>query len=104
MNVPVPPPLPFYPAPQPRPRSSLGLVSLACGLVALLIGWVPLVGFVGLVAAIIGVITGAKALQLRKRGYDVDHGLATAGIALSGLVLFFVIGFLLLFASLLAAA
>lgn len=77
------PPHPVYavPSPVPHPRtSSTGPASFACGLMAALLGWIPLVG---IALGVLGLALAMKALRLAKLGYLSDRGLAIAGVVLS---------------------
>jgi hypothetical protein len=80
------PPHPVYaaPSPVPHPRtSSTGPASFACGLMAALLGWIPLVGIAGIALGVLGLALAMKALRLAKLGYLSDRGLAIAGVVLS---------------------
>ena len=106
-----PPHAPYGPAPQPvysvpspvpePPATSAGHASMAFGVVAFVLGWIPFVGVVGLACGVAGLMFGLRAQRLAGLGYVTDRGLTIAGVALSciGLVAGVVInGVVLVFA------
>jgi hypothetical protein len=79
-------PQPVYWVPSPVPEllaTSAGHASMAFGLVALVLGWIPFVGVIGMTGGVAGLVFGLRALRLAGLGYVTDRGLAIAGIALS---------------------
>lgn len=65
--------------PPTSPKNGLGIAALIFGILALLTCWLPVVGFVlGLLAIILGVLGRGRA----KRGQATNQGSATAGLVL----------------------
>ena len=62
----------YQAAPSPHGAS---IASLICGVCGLLFGWIPIVGIIGLGAAIAAIVTGIIGLQ-----HPNGRGLAIAGI------------------------
>jgi hypothetical protein len=60
-----------------------GPVSFALGMLAFLLGWIPLVGPIGAGLGVLGLVLGMKALRLAELGFSSDRGLAIAGVVLS---------------------
>jgi hypothetical protein len=72
-----PVPHPAQPVPDPKPKSGLAITALVIGIVAFLVGWVPIFGLlIGAVAGVFGVL----ALVRRQR-----KGFSITGIVLGGL-------------------
>jgi hypothetical protein len=69
------------------PASGASVAALVCGILGLLTGWIPIVGFIGLVLAIVAVIAGFIGLQ-RPNG----RGMAIAGLICGALVILLWIG------------
>lgn len=64
-----------------QPKSNgIAIAALVCGIIAVLIAWVPFVVVIGLILAILAVIFGIQGL---KRAGEVDKG---RGVALAGLI------------------
>jgi hypothetical protein len=81
-----PVPVPVYAVPPPIPQAPVtntGPISFAFGMLAFLLGWIPLVGLIGTGLGVIGLVLGLKALRLAKIGFISDRGLAIAGVVLS---------------------
>lgn len=79
-------PVPVYAVPTPTPQAPVtntGPVSFAFGMLAFLLGWIPLVGLIGAGLGVVGLVLGLKALRLVKIGFISDRGLAIAGVVLS---------------------
>jgi hypothetical protein len=79
-------PVPVYAVPSPvsqAPVTNTGPVSFAFGMLAFLLGWIPLVGLIGTGLGVVGLVLGLKALRLAKLGFVSDRGLAIAGVVLS---------------------
>lgn len=66
-------------APQPQPTNALAIASLVLGIVSILFVWIPIVGILGTLMAIIGLVLGL--LALRRRG---GRGLAIGGLVCAG--------------------
>ncbi|WP_433295237.1 hypothetical protein ACQPZQ_12615 [Pseudonocardia sp. CA-142604] len=79
-------PVPVYAVPSPMqqaPVTNTGPISFAFGMLAFLLGWIPLVGLIGTALGVVGLVLGLKALRLAKIGFISDRGLAIAGVVLS---------------------
>jgi hypothetical protein len=63
--------------------SGVSIASLVCGIIGVLVGWIPIVGFIGLVLGIVAVATGIMGLQ-RPNG----RGMAIAGLICGAVVIF----------------
>lgn len=69
-------------APQPQPTNGLAIASLVLGIVSILFVWIPVVGILGTLMAIIGLVLGILALrQPTGRGLAIG-GLVCAGVSL----------------------
>lgn len=88
---------PYYPAydDQPQGRNGIAVAALTCGIIGMLIAWIPFIGFAGAVLAILGLVFGIVGLRRsnlvgRGRGQSIA-GIVTGsvGIALAilGIVL-----------------
>jgi hypothetical protein len=86
-GYPPPPPQPAGAGAQPiyvpvpvraDPGDGMALTSMILGIVAAVVGFIPICGFVALAPAIIGIILGALGLRSERR-----RGMAIAGIILS---------------------
>jgi hypothetical protein len=78
-------------------NSGLAVASLVLGLVGIVFDFIPGVSFIGLIAAIVGLILGivAKNQIKNSNGQIGGGGMATAGIVLAIIVLaLFVLGML----------
>lgn len=82
-----PPQQPQYAPAPPAPKGSngLGIAALVLGIVGGLVGLIPILGWIGLVACFVGVVLGAIG------AFRVPRGLAIAGVIVSilGLILGF---------------
>lgn len=69
-----------------RVGNGIALAGMVCGIVSLVIGWVPFVGLLGLVAAIVGLILSipglARAKQTGERRSFAIAGIVTSSIGL----------------------
>ncbi|MGY1604660.1 hypothetical protein [Geodermatophilus sp. SYSU D00815] len=66
-----------YPAPQQAPGNGLGVAGFVCGLVGLVLCWVP---WIGMLLGLVGVVLGGIGIsQGKKKG-------ASTGLAIAGLV------------------
>jgi hypothetical protein len=81
-HVPQTPTFGASPTPIPPPTSNPAMTSFACGVIAILIGWVPVIGLIGMVLAIVALVTGIIAVR-RPNG----RGYAIAGIVCAALVI-----------------
>jgi hypothetical protein len=98
---PTPPPPPpsgqpggaYYPPPPPMPyagqgavppvrRNGMGTAALILAIIALLICWIPFVGFLGLILGIVAMILGFVGRGRAKRGEANNSGVALGGIVL----------------------
>lgn len=66
----------------PAPANGMAIASLVLGIVSVLIVWIPIVGVLGSVMALIGLVLGILALRR-----DGGRGLAIGGIVCSGVSL-----------------
>jgi hypothetical protein len=71
----------------PKSVSGLGIASLVVGLVALTITWIPCLGFVGIVPAVIGAILGLVGLIVSLAGGKSSASFPIAGILVSGVAI-----------------
>jgi Protein of unknown function (DUF2510) len=83
-----PPGAPFAPpgtgaaSPARRAGNGIALAGMVCGIVSLVIGWLPFVGLIGLVAAVVGLGLSIPGL-LRGRETGERKGFAIAGVVTS---------------------
>lgn len=69
-------------APQQQPTNGLAVASLVLGIVSVMFVWIPVVGLLGTLMAIIGLVLGLLALrQPGGRGLAIG-GLVCAGVSL----------------------
>ena len=97
-QIPTPPPASPYVAPAPGagPKQGLSLASFILGLVGLVFSWVPILGFLAAVAAVIlGFIAKAKEKQAPKWMWIVGVIAGFVAVVISLIVL---IGFIALIA------
>lgn len=97
---PVPPQQPAYPAPYPnqyplqvaaQPKTNgLCLASLITALAPLIINWIPVVQWFGLLSSIAAIILGAMGLKKVKasNGAETGKGMAIAGIVIGAVDIF----------------
>lgn len=76
-----------YPAPPVHHRNGMGTAALTLGIVGLVVGLVPIVGFAGFVCAILGVIFGAIGISRSGRGLASNKGVAIAGTIISAIAI-----------------
>jgi hypothetical protein len=86
--APYPPyqPQPFSAVPSPyreRPVTNAAPAAVAFGILALVVGWVPLVGILGIASGVVAIAFAVRALRLAALGYVSDRGLAIAGSVLA---------------------
>jgi hypothetical protein len=92
-QAPPPPPPAGYPAPPPMPyaaqtpppaspRNGMGIAALILAIIALLICWIPFVGFLGLLLGVVAVILGVIGRGRAKRGEATNGGVALGGLVL----------------------
>lgn len=79
--APAPEPAPSYPAPAPKEGNGMGVASLVLGILSILLGWIPIIGFVSWILAPLGLIFGFIALGKTNKGLAIG-GLITSGIGL----------------------
>lgn len=74
----------------------MGVASLVIGIIALILGFVPLCGIIALVPAIIGLILGiVDAVKKSKTGES--KGMSIAGIVLCSISIIVIIGYYVMF-------
>ncbi|MBP3854290.1 MAG: DUF4190 domain-containing protein [Ruminiclostridium sp.] len=56
------------------------IVSLVCGIVGMVGGWIPIVGYITGILSILGIVFGAMALKDKPEGSE--KGMAIAGLVL----------------------
>lgn len=66
----------------PQPTNGMAIASLVLGIVSVLVVWIPIVGLLGTMMALVGLVLGI--LALKKPG---GRGLAIGGIVCSGVSL-----------------
>lgn len=66
-------------APQPQPTNGLAIASLVLGIVSIMFVWIPIIGLLGTVMALVGLVLGI--LALRQPG---GRGLAIGGLVCAG--------------------
>jgi hypothetical protein len=67
-------------------RNGIAIASLVCGIIAVLIAWIPLVVIVGIVLAILALTFGVAGLR-RSRAVGRGRGQAITGLVTGGLAL-----------------
>jgi hypothetical protein len=83
----------------PAPTNGMAIASLVLGIVSVLIVWIPVVGILGTVMALIGLVLGILSLR-RLEG----RGLAIGGIVCAGVSLVITALYLMAFLAVIAAA
>lgn len=77
----------------PAPTNGMAIASLVLGIVSILIVWIPIVGILGTLMALISLVLGILALR-----HATGRGLAIGGIVCSGVSLaitaIYMLGFL----------
>ncbi len=82
------------------PSNGLAVTSLVLGIIAVVTCWIPVVGFIGLICAIVGLVIGIIGVQR-----PLGRGLAIGGIICSAFALLvWIVGIIFLSAILTAAA
>jgi hypothetical protein len=66
------------------PKNGIGIAAMVVGIVALVLCWIP---FLGLVLAIVAVVLGIVGIRKASRGEATNKGMAIAGVATGGLAL-----------------
>ena len=59
----------------------MSIAALVCGILGLVGGWIPVVGYFALILSILGIVFGAKGSKIAKETGE-GKGLATAGLVL----------------------
>lgn len=91
-----------YYAVGPQLKNGLGVAGMVCGIIGLVLGFIPLFGiFFAVPLGILGVVFGAVGLRRAKRGEANNRGMAIAGLVTGILAL--VVG-IILFAAIYSAA
>lgn len=72
------------PSPSRRAGNGIALAGMVCGIVSLVIGWLPFVGLLGLVAALVGLGLSIPGL-LRGRETGERKGFAVTGVVTSSI-------------------
>ena len=65
--------------PQHQPTNGLAIASLVLGIVSIMFVWIPVVGLLGTLMAIIGLVLGILALR-----QPTGRGLAVSGLVCAG--------------------
>lgn len=84
--------------PQPQQTNGLAIASLVLGIVSIMFVWIPVIGLLGTLLAIVGLVLGVLALrQPTGRGLAIG-GLVCAGVSMliTGIYIF---GFIAILAS-----
>jgi len=74
------------------PRNGLAVASLACGISALALMWVPYVSIVCLPTGVVGIILGGVGIARAGQRYGQGKGMAIAGLIVSSLSVLIFIG------------
>lgn len=84
----------------PRPAANgMAIASLVLGIVSILIVWIPIVGLLGTVMAIVGLVLGLMALRKAE-----SRGLAIGGVVCAGVSLVITALYLFAFTAMIATA
>lgn len=82
----------------PRPTNGMAIASLVLGIVSVLFVWIPIVGILGTLMAVIGLVLGILALR-----QPSGRGLAIGGLVCSGVSMLitaiYIFGFMALIAA-----
>ncbi|MDP9452736.1 MAG: DUF4190 domain-containing protein [Actinomycetota bacterium] len=70
--------------PQAQARNGVGIAALVVGIVALVLSWIP---FLGLLLAIVAVVLGIVGIRKASRGMATNKGMAIAGLVTGGVAL-----------------
>lgn len=86
-------------------KKGLGIASMIMGILSMCVGWIPFVGWAGLILAILGAVFGGIQLSNIKKNPAAygGKGMAITGLVLSIIALALVLLFILVLASFLAA-
>ena len=74
----------------------MGIASMVIGIIALILGFVPLCGIIALVPAIVGLILGIVD-TVKKSKVGAKKGMSIAGIVLCAISIIVIIGYYVLF-------
>lgn len=66
----------------PAPTNGLAIASLVLGIVSILIVWIPIVGFLGAIMAVVGLVLGLLALRQPEGSAMAIGGVVCAGVSL----------------------
>lgn len=70
------------PPPQQRPQSNgVAIAALVCGILALMLSWIPVINVLALILGVVAIVTGV--MGIRRAGLP---GLGQKGLAVGGLV------------------
>lgn len=83
---------PTYPAQQGQPvptppRNGLGTAALVLGIIALLLSWVPIIGFIGFVLGILALVLGIVGILRARKGHASNLVVAAVGTGLGALAI-----------------
>ena len=67
-----------------QPSNGIGIAAMVVGIVALLLCWIP---FLGLVLAIVALVLGIVGIRKASRGEATNKGMAITGVVTGGLAL-----------------
>ncbi|MDQ3306466.1 MAG: DUF4190 domain-containing protein [Actinomycetota bacterium] len=73
-----------YGQPQRQPSNGIGIAALVVGIISLVISWVP---FLGLLLAIVAIVLGVLGIRKASRGEATNKGMAITGVVTGGLAL-----------------
>jgi lysylphosphatidylglycerol synthetase-like protein (DUF2156 family) len=74
-----PPPGPTSTAPQP-PSNAPAIAALVCGIVGVVLSWIPFINFLAVILAIVAIITGVVGLRRAGPPEAPGKGMAIAGL------------------------
>jgi hypothetical protein len=83
---------------QPQPNG-LAIAALICGIIALLLSWIPVINFLAIILGIAAVVTGIMGLRRAGDPRYGQRGLAVGGLVTGGLALVVAIAMLAFFVS-----
>ena len=86
-------------APQPQPTNGMAIASLVLGIVSIMFVWIPIVGLLGTLMAIIGLVLGILALR-----HPTGRGLAIGGLVCAGVSMLVTAVYIFGFIAILGAA
>lgn len=75
-----------YPPQQQQPNS-LAIAALVCGIVALLLSWIPLINLLAVVLGIAAIVTGVMGVRRANLPGHGQKGLAVGGLVTGGIAL-----------------